>query len=172
MNEALRLLDKFLKKRGYAIKKHPEYNLLPLKNFEGFDDQKSIYESFNAYNAAGLKNPDNVDKLEICLRTCINEKRSKKRRSELTGVSLEAHLLACINSLIVSVNAACTKNIDIRFTVFDDRSDGAALDKIKALCSNLKCDWQITSTEKPGQGASLHKHFMCGKDQERTVLFC
>ena len=42
MNEVLRIFDRLLKQKGYTIKKHPEYNLLPLKNFENFPAQKKI----------------------------------------------------------------------------------------------------------------------------------
>ena len=68
MNEVLRILDKILKKRGYAIKKHPEYNLLPLKNLDGFNDQERIYASFNSVNKGDSSNSNNVGKLEVCLR--------------------------------------------------------------------------------------------------------
>ena len=33
MNEVLRVLDRFLKKRGYKINKHQEFNLSPIKKF-------------------------------------------------------------------------------------------------------------------------------------------
>ncbi len=62
MNEVLRLLDRVLKKRGYSIKKHPEYNLLPLKSFEGFAEQKKVYDSFSYKSES---EPDNTNKLEI-----------------------------------------------------------------------------------------------------------
>ena len=44
MNDALRILDRLLKKTGYAIKKHSEYNLLPLNNFENYTAQENIYK--------------------------------------------------------------------------------------------------------------------------------
>ena len=50
MNEVLRILDRILKKQGYSIKKHPQYNLLPLKNFEGFSDQKLVYSELDNAN--------------------------------------------------------------------------------------------------------------------------
>lgn len=169
MNEVLRILDKVLKKRGYAIKKHPEYNLLPLKNMDGFNDQKRIYASFNSDKK---DSSNNVSKLEVCLRTCINEKRSKGNRSGLTGVSLEEHLLTCINSLVLSVNDACIKNLDVSFTVFDDRSDNIVLDKIKNLCMKLKCKWKIITTEVAGQGPSLHETFSFAKEKNALFYFC
>ncbi len=169
MNEVLRSLDRVLKKRGYSIKKHPEYNLLPLKSFEGFTEQKNIYDSF-ASNS-NLK-PDNTDGLEVCLRTCISDKRAKGKRSELTNVSLEEHLLRCINSLFVSINKAMKNNININLTVFDDRSEKAALEKIKLLCEKLECDWQLVTTKETGQGASLHEHFTFAKDKDALVYFC
>ncbi|MFT5396095.1 MAG: hypothetical protein ACI85N_001291 [Gammaproteobacteria bacterium] len=172
MNELLRILDKALKKRGYAIKKHTEYNLLPLKSFEGFDIQKSIYTSFNKNHERNLNPSSDVGKLEVCLRTCINDKRAKGKRSDLTGVSLEDHLMTCINSLIISVNDACDKNLDIRFTVIDDRSDAHVLDKIRNLCSALKCNWEVIATEEPGQGPSLHETFSLAKGKDSLFYFC
>ena len=117
MNEFLRILDKLLKKQGYAIKKHSEYNLLPIKN-NGFDEQKKTYASFNSNNKNNLENSDNIERLEVCLRTCINDKRAKSKRSELTGVSLEEHLLKCINSLFVSINEASKQGFEVKLTVF------------------------------------------------------
>lgn len=169
MNEILRLLDRILKKQGYSIKKHPEYNLLPLKNFDGFPEQKNVYDPFNSKQATIL---DNTNKLVICLRTCINHKRAKGKRSDLTNVSLEEHLLTCINSLLVSINAAIQNNIDVRLSIFDDRSEQAVIDKIKRLCDKLKCDWKIITTKITGQGESLHEHFSYAKDKEALFYFC
>ncbi len=169
MNEVLRLLDRVLKKQGYSIKKHAEYNLLPLKEFEGYASQKKAYDSFSSNSNA---NSDNTDKLEICLRTCINDKRAKGKRSELTKVSLEEHLLKCINSLLISINKAKQNNVDVSLTIFDDRSEQSVIDKIKALCKKLECDWQIITTNKTGQGESLHEHFSSAKDKDALFYFC
>lgn len=169
MNEVLRLLDKVLKKRGYAIKKHPQYNLLPLKNLENFPDQKIAYDCLNKENK---EKPANINKLEILLRTCINDKRAKGKRSQLTGVSLEEHLLTCINSLLVSINHAKENNNDIVLTIFDDRSDNTVIEALQQQCSKLDCDWKIITTKKTGQGASLHEHFAYAKDKDSLVYFC
>jgi hypothetical protein len=169
MNEVLRLLDRVLKKQGYSIKKHPQYNLLPLKNFEDLAGQNKVYEAFNSNSET---KPDNINKLEVCLRTCINDKRTKGRRSELTKVSLEEHLLKCINSLLVSINEAKQNNVDVSLTIFDDRSEQSVLDKINILCKKLKCDWQVITTDKTGQGESLHEHFSYAKDRDALFYFC
>ncbi len=169
MNEVLRFFDRVLKKQGYSIKKHLEYNLLPLKEFEGYASQKKVYDSFSSNSKA---KPDNTDKLEVCLRTCINDKRAKGKRSELTKVSLEEHLLKCINSLFISINEARQNNIEVSLTIFDDRSKQSTLDKIKALCEKLKCDWQVITTDKTGQGESLHEHFSYAKDKDALFYFC
>ena len=63
MNEVLRILDRVLKKHGYAIKKHPEYNLLPLKDFSDYQQQANTYEKFNSNKNQSL---ENIDKLR-CL---------------------------------------------------------------------------------------------------------
>jgi glycosyl transferase family 2 len=169
MNEVLRLLDRVLKKQGYSIKKHPEYNLLPLKQPEGFAEQKKVYDAFNSNNEAKL---DNTNKIEVCLRTCINDKRAKGKRSELTKVTLEEHLLKCINSLLISINEAKQNKIDVSLTIFDDRSEQSTQDKIKALCEKLKCGWQLITTNKTGQGESLHEHFSYAKDKDALFYFC
>lgn len=169
MNEVLRILDRVLKKSGYAIKKHTEYNLLPLKESSNFPDQKKVYEVFNANNS--LKK-DDVNKLVICLRTCINDKRARGKRNELTGVSLEEHLLKCINSLIMSTNEALQYNNNISLIIFDDRSEPSIVDKLEGLCDKLKCEWKILNTEKTGQGESLHEHFSYAKDKNALFYFC
>ena len=56
MNEVLRIFDRLLKHKGYTIKKHPEYNLLPLKNFENYPPQKKIYNVFNTENQRIINN--------------------------------------------------------------------------------------------------------------------
>lgn len=169
MNELLRLLDRVLKKQGYSIKKHPQYNLLPLKNFEGLSAQKLAYDAFNS---APNKNTANVFKVEVCLRTCISEKRGKGKRSELTGVDLEEHFLTCISSLMISINHAHKNNIDISLSVFDDRSEKSALEKIRTLSNRLECNCQIITTETTGQGESLHQHFSYAKDKDSLFYFC
>jgi Glycosyl transferase family 2 len=169
MNEVLRLLDRVLKKQGYSIKKHPQYNLLPLKNFEGLDEQKLVYNSLNSKKDVISAN---INKVHVCLRTCINDKRAKGKRSELTGVSLEEHLLTCIHSLFVSINEALENNIQVELTVFDDRSESVVIDKLKALATQLNCEWQLVTTEKTGQGASLLEHFSFAKDKDALFYFC
>lgn len=171
MNEVLRILDKLLKKQGYAIKKHPEYNLLPLMN-KGFAEQKKIYGSFNSNEKYSKNSFENLEQLEICLRTCINDKRAKSKRSELTNVSLEEHLLGCINSLFVSIEAATQRGFKINLTVFDDRSSDSVVEKIKQLCGKLSCEWKIVTTKKTGQGESLYQHFSYAKDKNALFYFC
>lgn len=169
MNEMLRILDRLLKKSGYAIKKHPEYNLLPLKDFNNLVNQEKIYKTFNSNNKI---RQSNVDELEICLRTCINEKRARGRRNELTGLSLEAHLLKCISSLIASANEAIEQGIKIKFTVFDDRSEQLTYNKIQSLLKKLQCKHNIVTTTKTGQGASLLEHFTYAKGKNGLFYFC
>ena len=81
MNEVLRILDRLLKHKGYTIKKHPEYNLLPLKNFENFPAQQKIYNVFNTENHRTINN--NILSLNICLRTCISKKRIRGGKNKL-----------------------------------------------------------------------------------------
>ena len=85
MNEVLRIFDRLLKQKGYTIKKHPEYNLLPLKNFENFPTQKKIYNVFNTENKRIIDN--DILNLNICLRTCLSKKRIREGKNKLTKVS-------------------------------------------------------------------------------------
>jgi glycosyl transferase family 2 len=169
MNEMLRLFDRMLKKQGYAIKKHSEYNLWPLKNLDGFNDLKKVYEDFNSVKST---TGSNVDKLIVCLRTCLNEKRAAGSRNELTGVGFEEHLLRCISSLQRSMQYANDNGCNVELVIFDDRSEKQVVNKIKSLFSNSSFDWRLMTTEKPGQGPSLHEGFKFAKDKNSLVYFC
>ena len=169
MNEVLRVLDRFLKKRGYKIKKHHEFNLSPLKNFEGLIDQKKVYDTFDS-NKKDTKS--RLESLTVCLRTCINDKRTNGRQSALTGVNQDEHLLKCINSLIVSIKQAFISNKNIKLIIFDDRSRDDVLIKIENLCKKLTCDWRIITTDKPGQGESLYQNFVYAKSSDGLFYFC
>jgi hypothetical protein len=169
MNEVLRLLDRLLKKSGYSIKKHSEYNLLPLKDFKGFEKQKKVYDVFNSHE---IFDQNNLDAVTICLRTCINEKRAKGERNELTGANLEDHLLRCIKSLIQSAQYAHKNNCKVRLIIFDDRSEAKVIEKIKGLCEKSTFDWNIITTERPGQGQSLYQNFNYSKEGEGLYYFC
>lgn len=168
MNEVLRILDRLLKKSGYTIKKQPEYNLLPLKDFSNLSLLQNAYEKFNS-NAPYIET--NFD-LTVCLRTSINEKRAKGKRSELTNAGLEEHLLKCINSLIVSIQYAHEKKGTVSFVIFDDRSDEDTLLKINTLCKKLTCDWRVINTDKAGQGESLHQNFSYARNGQGLFYFC
>ena len=150
MNDVLRILDKLLKKRGYTIKKHPKYNLLPLKNFQNSPLLKRAYDAFDKKEKTILS--DDISSLNICLRTCINEKRMGHSYNKLTGVTTDQHLLKCIRSLIIAINEAVNNSQQIKLTVFDDRSDNASLKKINDLLNIAKCDWEIIETKNTGQG--------------------
>ncbi len=128
MNEVLRILDRLLKHKGYTIKKHPEYNLLPLKNFENFSAQKKIYNVFNTEDHRIIN--DNILSLNICLRTCISKKRIRGGKNKLTKVSYEKHFLKCIHSLVIATNEAVKNNKNISLTVFDDHSEASSICKI------------------------------------------
>ena len=169
MNDALKILDKLLKKKGYAIKKHSEYNLLPLKNSQNNPSLKMTYEAFD--KKENTNRSDNVSRLDVCLRTCINKKRSRHNYNELTGVAIEEHLLKCVQSLVISINEAVKKNKIIKLTVFDDRSDGVPLEKMNNLLNMLMCDWEIIKTENTGQGNSLYENFNFAREKNSLFYF-
>ena len=170
MNDLLRILDKLLKKGGYTIKKHSAYNVLPLKNFKNNLFLKKTYESFNKKNKPILD--DNLSKLNVCLRTCINGKRAGHSYNELTGVATDEHLLKCIHSLIISINKAVENNKKVRLTVFDDRTDNDSLKKLNNLLHTVKCDWETIKTKNTGQGNSLYEHFSFARDKNSLFYFC
>ncbi len=149
MNDALRILDKLLRKSGYVIKKHFEYNLLPLNEFRNYSDQKNVYETFNKNKN---EKESNIGDLEICLRTCINKHRKGQAHNKLTNVSTEKHLLKCIRSLVIAVNTAVKQNFKIHMCIFDDHSDSDALKNITKILNGLECKWEIITTKKEGQG--------------------
>ena len=47
MNDVLRILDRLLKKGGYAIKNHSAYNLLHIENFQNNSLLKGVYYVFD-----------------------------------------------------------------------------------------------------------------------------
>ena len=80
--------------------------------------------------------------------------------------------MKCINSLIVSIHHASINDRNIKFVIFDDRSDVGVLEKIKQLCKKLTCNWEIITTDKPGQGESLYQNFEYAKCNDELVYFC
>lgn len=170
MNEVLRVLEKILKKSGYTIKKHPKYNLLPLKNFQNDPFLKTTYDAFD--NKDKLVLADDVSKLNVCLRTCVSKKRAGESYSKLTGVALDQHLFKCIQSLVVSINEAVEHNKKIKLTVFDDRSDKAALENINSILGKAKCGYEVIKTKNAGQGGSLYEHFSFSRDKNSLFYFC
>ena len=169
MNDVLRLLDRMLRKQGYAIKKHSDYNLVPLKDFDGFTSQKNTYVNFNS---GPKEKRDRLDRLIICLRTCINDKRRAGKRNEITGLGLEDHLLRCIHSLIISICRALDSGNKISLVIFDDRSDAVPHARLKTLCDKLNCAWEIITTQTPGPGASLHQQFNYARGEDALFYFC
>lgn len=170
MNEVLRIFDKLLKHKGYTIKKHPEHNLLPLKNFENFPVQKKIYNVFNTENQRIINN--NILNLNICLRTCISKKRIFEGKHKLTKVSYEKHFLKCIHSLVIATNEAVKNNKNVSLTVFDDHSEASSICKIELLLNKLECKWRLITTKVPGQGESLYEQFDFCREKNSLFYFC
>ena len=170
MNEVLRVLEKIFKKSGYTIKKHPKYNLLPLRDYQNNPLLKNVYDSFD--NRKQTVSCDDISMLNICLRTCINKNRAGQSYNELTGVAVEEHLLKCIQSLFISINEAIKNNKKIKLVVFDDRSDSSSLEKINNLLNDLECEYEILTTKNTGQGNSLYEHFSFSRDKNSLFYFC
>ena len=134
MNEVLRVLEKIFKKSGYTIKKHPKYNLLPLKDYQNNPLLKNVYDSFD--NREQTVSYDDISMLNICLRTCINKNRAGQSYNELTGVAVEDHLLKCIQSLFISINEAI-KNLRESISADDPEPIKAKTEELAQISMKL-----------------------------------
>ena len=172
MNDALRLLRKVLRHYGYDVKKRNEYNLLPIKNLSQFNQLEKLIESQD--NKGDIKSSDSIDDLYICLRTCLKNESKKIKKQSVTGADHKELVLRCMQSVIRSVNYAIDNGISskIIFIVFDDHSDEESKSKYKDLCIKLNCEWEIRTTGKTGQGASLLEQFEFARNKEGLFYFC
>ena len=169
MNDALRLLAKFLKKFGYDIKRHYQYNLLPISGIESFSSVSALYHGGEKNNIGN----DNLNDLLVILRTCIREKMDKERPPELTGSSHSELVLRCINSLVAAINhAASNNNVNIKLVVLDDHSDAEQKKNIEKICSKSSATVEIRTTREQGQGNSLYEQFQIARDINGICYFC
>ncbi|NIQ13622.1 MAG: hypothetical protein GTO02_04195, partial [Candidatus Dadabacteria bacterium] len=172
MNDALRLLRKVLRHYGYDVKKRGEYNLLPIKNQEQFNQLKQLIESQD--NAVDVKSNDSFNDLYICLRTCLKKDARKAKKPNVANADHRELVLRCIKSIVSSINFAIDNGITskINLTVFDDHSDEESKSKYTDLCKKLNCEWEIRTTREPGQGSSLLEQFEFAKSKEGLFYFC
>lgn len=171
MNDALRFLAKILRKYGYDIKKHYQYNLLPISNLDTFGSVATLY---NSANKSVGNDESSMDNLFICLRTCLRNNANKARPPEITGTGHDELVYRCINSLINSINHAVKNNkqMSVNLFVFDDHSDSEYIRKIEKICSTSESDWEIKTTRNTGQGNSLYEQFEFAKTRNGLCYFC
>lgn len=171
MNDALRLLAKTLRKFGYDIKKHYQYNLLPISNLESFNSVSTLY---NSVNKNTVDDKSDLTTLFICLRTCLKNNPDKTRSPEITGSGHNELVFRCIMSLINSINHAIENNREINFNlvVFDDHSDDEYKKTIDKICEKSKSNLEIKSTREKGQGNSLYEQFEFARNRNGLFYFC
>lgn len=168
MNDLLKLASKALKPLGYHIIARGAPNVLRIKNLEKTDDNIAPLRK-GQYGQNQTKDA-HLDKFTTYLRICMRENRNIDPKPRLTGQNIEENTLRCVNSLIKSMNAATSLG-EINLIILDDRSDKAALDKIKELLKTANFQFTIQQTQTTGQGASLHEQFTLAKDTNAITYF-
>jgi hypothetical protein len=171
MNDALRWLAKLFRYYGYDIKRHNQYNLLPVANIEKFSQLHSLYAS------SDRDAPDresNVNRLFVCLRTCLRSESGKTRPPNVAGCSNSELVYRCIMSLIGSINHAVKNDSDTKITlvVFDDHSDPEHRINMEKICAGVSCELEIRTTHKQGQGESLLEQFEFARRHNALFYFC
>lgn len=171
MNEALRLLAKLLRKHGYDIKCHYEYNLLPIANLESFSNVAPLY---NRRNKQTDGQDADLDTVFICLRTCLRTDTGKTRPPEVTGGDHVELVLGCVNSLINSINHAARGDDQTTFNliVFDDHSDSDHKKALEDVIAGAESKREIRTIRETGQGNSLFEQFEFARGINALCYFC
>lgn len=172
MNDALRLLAKLLRRYGYDIKRHYEYNLLPVANLSKINQLSPLYATGQQNAAPGTDS--SFDKLFICLRTCLRNHNEKRKPLNVAGVDRYELVSRCMRSVIRSINYAVEKKTGgtINLVVFDDHSDERFIKSFEDICRNSKCRWEIRTTHEYGQGESLLEQFEFARGSNGLFYFC
>jgi hypothetical protein len=171
MNDALRLLARLFRRYGYDIKRHNEYNLLPIANIDKLNQLYGLYKK-PAHDIN--KTDSDINRLFVCLRTCLRNDSGKTRPPNVPGCSNSELVFGCIRSLIRSINQAIDNNIDVNITlvVFDDHSGHDYKTSIENICGEVKCESEIRTTRKQGQGESLLEQFEFARQHNALFYFC
>lgn len=171
MNDALRLLAKLLRRYGYDIKRHNEYNLLPVTSIDKISQLNALYSVKTDINPVYASN---VNSLVICLRTCLRSENTKNRPPNVAGCTNAELVYRCTDSLVKSVNESQENlpDTDIKLVVFDDHSDAEHRKAIEKICSKARCNLDVRTTRNPGQGESLLEQFEYARDKNSLFYFC
>lgn len=174
MNEILRLFKKTFNLIGYDLKKAGKITLNPLPK-SAPSDLQTVYQAFDQdLSEKSHKSVPNLDKLVVIIRTCLRSNRNVDTTPRFTGVSTAETIYRCLRSTMVSLNQAYhdSKNHHMEVLILDDHSDALYLDKIKDIASLLQCSWSLQTTQKTGQGLSLHEQFEKAKSLNALCYFC
>lgn len=175
MNELLRLLRKGLRPFGYDVRRKHAYNLLPFKSVERLPELLAVQQAFDQEPAASHTSAvDDTDHLKVVVRTCIREDRNPRSQNRVTSASLVETVGRCLQSMVVSINAALAEPQAPRISllILDDHSDPVYQDELRNIASQLGCEWSLQTTATRGQGASLHEQFSLARNDHTLYYFC
>jgi hypothetical protein len=174
MNEALRLLRRILRGRGYDLRKIKDYDLAQLTTLGALDDAGDVTRTqAQLSETADAPDGDRLDRLLVCLRTCIRGDPNRPS-GRITGASVQENVLRCLASTVESVNRAVAEHgaEAVEMVVFDDHSEASAVARLRGVLANLTCAASLTTNRERGQGASLLEHFEFAKGRNSLVYFC
>jgi hypothetical protein len=174
MNELLRLLDRAIRPFGYNVRMGHGPNLLPFKGMPSTPDLTRVRENLNSLSASSQTRP-NLDAVEIVCRICLTEERIARSTNRLGGLRLDEVVERCFLSLVRSIVFAPSPQADgvpkISLTILDDHSEPKWLQRVTRHASTLRCPTTIISTERKGQGGSLHEQFEMARARDALCYF-
>ncbi|MQX38177.1 hypothetical protein [Roseospira navarrensis] len=175
MNELLRLIDRLIvRPQGHRIMRARQVNLRPVKDLDRIDEDGSLAAALALFEGA----PGPVDSdappppLTVMVRTCLKGAR-RTRTHPVTGEPQETAVLACLGSLVASVNRAAETGAvpDLRVEVDDDRSEPEARARIEAVLDRLSVPWTLRTPDETLAGPVLHAQFRRAAGADRLVYF-
>ncbi len=171
MNDALRLLARLLRQFGYDIKRHHQYNLLPIARIKDFNSIATLYRNNTAGNDSSAAR---LDQLIVYLRVCLQTAAQKNRPENFAATGNAALVFGCVQSLIASINHALAGRAapGIRLVVLDDHSDAEYRQEMEKICAACNAQVEIRTTRKRGQGASLFEQFDLARSENALCYFC
>ncbi|SDD83114.1 hypothetical protein [Rhodospira trueperi] len=172
MNELLRLLDRLVARpQGHRIIRSGQLNLRPVTNLDRIDMDGSLAAAKALFDRddTGTQTPG---ALTVMLRTCLRGAR-RARINPVADEPLETAVLACLGSLVASINhAAETAGLsEITVEVDDDRSDPDARVRIESVLDGLRVPWTLRTPEQTLAGPVMHAQFGRAAGVDRLVYF-
>jgi hypothetical protein len=175
MNELLRLIDRLIARpMGHRVMRSGQVNLRPVRDLDRIDADGSLTAAQALFAGTPLETaPDTPPPpLTVMVRTCLRPPR-RSRVHPVTGEPLETAVLACLGSLVASLNHAVQTNAiaDVTVEVDDDRSDPDARATIESVLSGLTVPWTLRTPDETLAGPILHAQFRRAAGQDRLVYF-